>query len=444
MIPNEQITFDAIEVSQPIGKFYIGSMDFRDLLFIFNVKELKIEKRDVEVYLGVERPLSKERVKEIKQYVNTIDATFPSSIIMAVSSEDATYDSANKKMSINKRQKVAEIIDGQHRIAGLSGYNGDNFKVNVTIFIDMDLEDQAMVFSTINLEQTKVNRSIGYALYEYTKSRSPQKTCHNIAKLLNSKDGSPFKEKIKILGKATPGVVGETLNQATFVKYLLPLLSDDEIRDRDELKRGKQLKRVSSEEERKRIFINMFRGEKDAEIARVIWNYFSAVERKWPEAWKISRPGNILNRSAGFTALMHFLPILFNSIRKPMQIVTTEDFYNTFNKMKLKDEDFNPDKYVPGAKGERALFRDFCIESGLKEQESIMVVSCPVCEDDFDSFLNLARHMVQKDRLQKGYHIKYLEIITGKPFEETGWGKDKEIAKVLKVSWEKNKQWPAF
>ena len=439
MIGNEPIIFDAIEVSQPIGKFYIGCMDYRDLLFIFHVEELKIEKRDVEIYLGVERPLSKERVKEIKQYVNTIDATFPSSIIMAVSSEDATFDSVNKKMILKRKQNLAEIIDGQHRIAGLSGYAGNNFKINVTIFIDMDLEDQAMVFSTINLEQTKVNRSVGYALYEYTKSRSPQKTCHNIAKLLNSKDGSPFKDKIKILGKATPGVVGETLTQATFVKYLLPLLSDDEIRDRDDLKRGRQLKRLSSEEERKRIFINMFRDEKDAEIAKVIWNYFSAVQLKWSEAWNNPSSGNILNRSAGFTALMYFLPVVCNSINKIGQMATVEDFSYIFDKIKLKDDDFNPKKYVPGSKGERALFTDLCKESGLLVGELIMVISCPVCGDDFDSFLNLARHMVQKDRQTQGEHIQYLVMATGKPFEEIGWGKDKEIAGALKTYLEKNK-----
>ena len=91
MIDKELITFDAIEMSQPVGKFYIGCMDYRDLLYIFHVEELKIEKRDVEVYLGVERPLSGERVKEIKQYVNTIDAAFPSSVIIAVSSENAKY-----------------------------------------------------------------------------------------------------------------------------------------------------------------------------------------------------------------------------------------------------------------------------------------------------------------------------------------------------------------
>jgi DGQHR domain-containing protein len=366
MIGNEQIIFNAIEISQPIGKFYVGCMDYRDLLYIFHVDELRIEKRDVEKYLGVERPLSEERVKEIKQYVNTIDAAFPTSIIISVSSQNATYNSDTKTMYIKRKKGVAEVIDGQHRIAGLSAYRENNFQLNVTIFIDMDLEDQAMVFATINLEQTKVNRSIAYSLYEYTKSRSPQKTCHNIAKLLNSKEGSPFKDKIKILGRATPGISGETLTQATFVKLLLPLISYNPVRDKDDLKRGKKLKRALMEEEKKRIFINMFREEHDAEIARILWNYFSAVQIKWNKAWNDARAGNILNRTAGFTALMYFLPVAYGTWGEPGKIVIVEEFSSIFNRMTLKDKDFNPDKYVPGAKGERSLYLDFCKEAGLK------------------------------------------------------------------------------
>jgi DGQHR domain-containing protein len=290
---------------------------------------------------------------------------------MAVSSKDAKYDKRTKIMSIERKRGVAEIIDGQHRIAGLSAYEGNTFQLNVTIFLDMDIEDQAMVFATINLEQTKVNRSIAYALYEYTKSRSPQKTCHNIAKLLNNKKGSPFKYKIKILGRATPGVTSETLTQAAFVKLLLPLISDDPMRDKDDLKRGKKLKRTSIEEERKRIFINMFREEQDAAIARILWNYFSAVKMKWNKAWNESRAGNILNRTAGFTALMYFLPVVYRSLDKFGKIVTVEEFTPIFDRMTLKDNDFNPDIYVPGAKGERSLYRDFCKEAGLTSMQNL-------------------------------------------------------------------------
>lgn len=59
-------------------------------------------------------------------------------------------------------------------------------------------------------------------------------------------------------------------------------------------------------------------------------------------------------------------------------------------------------------------------------------VFCPVCGNSFESFLNLARHMVLKDR-PEGEHIQWLEKFLGKPFAEFGWGADKKIALSLKA-----------
>ncbi len=221
-----------------------------------------------------------------------------------------------------------------------------------------------MVFAVINLEQTKVNKSIVYSLYEYAKSRSPQKTCHNIAKLLNGKERGPFQDKIKILGSAT-GRVKESLTQATFVEGLLPLISREPMIDRDKLKRGEKLSKVTGSEERKLLFRNMFIDERDAEIAKVISNYFAAVEYKWFDAWYHSRVGNILNRTTGFGALMRFLPIAYLNSGEPGDVITADKFAVIFRKINLKNEDFNPDKYKPGATGERDLFNDFCAQTGL-------------------------------------------------------------------------------
>lgn len=69
-------------------------------------------------------------------------------------------------------------------------------------------------------------------------------------------------------------------------------------------------------------------------------------------------------------------------------------------------------------------------------------IPCPVCGEDFKSYLDLARHMVQKDRPNQGEHIECLEMITGKPFKVFGWGEDKKIAIALRTYWKKNKSWP--
>jgi DGQHR domain-containing protein len=360
------ISFPCIAVRQPIGQFYIGSMSSSDLVEISfaDVRRIETEGREVEQYLGIQRPLSSQRVLELQEYVKNLDATFPTSIILAAKSEDAQYDDETRTMKIRRDNKVAKIIDGQHRIAGLENYNNGLFQLNVTLFVDMDIEDQAMVFATINLKQTKVNKSLAYDLYEFSKARSPQKTCHNIAKLLNSRSNSPLKDKIKILGVAS-GKSEESITQATFVDKLMNSISKDPMKDRDLLKRRKPLERAVGKEEMELFLRNLFIQDRDGEIARVLWNYFEAVKRKWPDAWPNARKGNILNRTTGFSALMRFLKNAYTSFDKRDAVIPIESFGRIFTKIRLADHDFTPERYKPGSSGEALLYRDLLQQAGL-------------------------------------------------------------------------------
>lgn len=360
----KRITFRCLDVRQPIGEFYLGAMESGDLVHIAHADIRRLESRDIERYLGIQRPLNQKRVSELAQYVHNIDATFPTSVILAVKSEDAEYSLATGMMSLRRSEKVAKILDGQHRIAGLKGYRGPPFFVNVVLFVDMDIEDQAQVFATINLTQTKVGKSLAYDLFEYAKTRSPQKTAHNVARLLNSEDGSPFKGRIKILGQATPGK-DETLTQAAVVDQLLPYLSKNPMRDRDHFRRGKALDPASPEELDALIFRQMFIEERDADIALTVWNYFKAVEKRWPFAWPTKAKGNILNRTTGFIALMRFLRIAYNSAKTPGRVVPTEVFASVLKPIELRDDDLTSESYKPGTSGQSALFRDLVSQSGL-------------------------------------------------------------------------------
>lgn len=356
MSKDNPIKFRCLPIYQPIGIFYIGSMKAQDLVEISFADVRRLKARDVEEFVGIERPLVDSRVKELKQYVRTVDAAFPTSVVLHVSSEDAQYDSKTHTMKLRRAENIAKILDGQHRIAGLEDFD-ESFQVNVTIFIDMDIADQAMIFSTINLKQTKVQKSLVYDLYEYARGRSAEKTCHNIAKLLNKEEGSPFKDKIKILGRAT-GAPFETLTQSTFVEQLLPYISSNAMQDRDLLKRGKKLNREETSGTRL-IFRNMFIDKKDAEIARTIYNYFGAVAKKWPNAWWSRVRSDILSRTTGFTALMRFLGDVCQTVGIFDRTIPFSKFRDIFAPMKLKETYFTTDTYKPGGGGQTALYRDF-------------------------------------------------------------------------------------
>lgn len=368
------ITIPCIEIRQPIGTFYIGSVPANDLVEISFADRRRIfeHEREIEVVSGIQRQISPKRVAELRQYVTTADACFPTGIILAISSENVRYEADKRLMSIRRAGEVASIIDGQHRIEGLVGYSGSPFELNVTVFVDMEMEDQAIVFSTINLKQAPVANSLVYDLYEYATTRSPQKTCHNIARLLNNRQTSPFYQRIMILGTAT-GKQNETLTQAAFIDPLLKLIctnSSEAMNDRDVLKRGKKLEPVTDGmiRTRKLIFRNMFIREEDARIAKVIWNYFEAVQERWPEAWSIKKRGLILNRTTGFRALMQFLPILILSLDLIDELPGVSIFKEQLDKVDLTDDQMNTDEFKPGTSGQAKLRKQFELNTRLSDE----------------------------------------------------------------------------
>lgn len=400
------ITVKCVPVTQPIGTFYVGAMRSEDLIDIawtdvrriapkdsdlldrgedegpppiinngFGTAEemsehdegyIDIYDQDFEQFLGIQRELSKTRLKKIQQYVTNVDAAFPTAVLLAVSSRQAEYDEEESVLKIVKHSKAAKVIDGQHRIAGLREYSGDaRFDINVSIFIDMDIQDQAMVFATINLTQTKVNKSLAYDLYEFTTTRSPQKTAHDVARFLNYKMNSPLENKIKMLG--TGSASGhETLTQAAFVDRLLRYISNHPMHDRDLLRRRKRLDRGSESIKNRLIFRDLFIDQRDTQIIIILWNYFLAVQNRWPNSWKNPSRGNVLNRTTGFAALMRFLRVAYRSIGKPSHVVLATEFKPIFDSIELEDETFTPDDYLPGGSGERILYQKLIEQSELQ------------------------------------------------------------------------------
>ena len=373
-------TFAAIRIQQPIGDIYVCTMSHKIIQKIthFDVRRVLRDSRDVERYLGIQRPLKESRVTEIKKYVTYRDATFPSSIILSVDDAYAQYDEKKREIILSnmkqgdKKPSIAfsnlcRVIDGQHRIAGLEGFDKETFEVPVSLFIGSDISDQAYVFATVNLQQNKVNRSLAFDLFELAKTRSPSKTCHNIAVALDQTKGSPLYRRIKRLGVATEGreKAEETITQATFVTALLPYISADPQGDRDLLLRGKSLPPTPLSDIKKFCLRELFRTERDIEIGRIIEQYFQAVSSRWPHAWKTGGKGLILNRTNGFQALMSIFGKAYNYFEKPGALISSESYLTLFKKVNVKDDHFNVDNFKPGTSGESGLRKLFLEKMGL-------------------------------------------------------------------------------
>ncbi len=365
-----EIVLPCIRVEQPLGVFFVASIDSKILREItFSDIRKMTGPSEIDTYLGIQREVDQKRVKELYRYVNTVDACFPTSVILAVSEECAEFNEAKNTLTLKSvhaedgepiinRLAIAKVLDGQHRIEGLKGFEKGLFQINVSIFVDMDIANQAYLFSVVNLAQTKVKKSLVYDLFEYSRSRSPQKTSHNIAVALDQVASSPLHHRIKRLGSATPGRKGETLTQATFVEAVMEYISDDPVVDRDLYQRGKRPSKASPTDSRRLIFRNLFLDEEDMKIADILMAYFSAVSNRWPIAWSNPGTGYMLAKSGGFKGLMKLLRPLYLKIASVGDVPTEEEFKKLFDRASFKDEDFVITTFLPGAGGEAKVFRD--------------------------------------------------------------------------------------
>jgi DGQHR domain-containing protein len=316
-------------ISQPIGDFYLTSMPANILAHRVIINSRDTSSPDNP---NVQRSENPARIKEIAQYVNDPDATFPTAVILSVDSSRVNI-SDNKIEFIQPSDSsdhdnfaIGELLDGQHRIKGLllAGMNGQdlsNFDIPVVVMLDMDVAEKAYVFSIINSKQIQVSKSLIYDLFGLSQNRSPYLTCHKIARAMNIDTNGPFSGGLKMLGKKSAPNTDELLTQGSFVKSLLPLISSKPDRDLIAIKRQLEVPKEDS------LPFNAFwRNERDDLITTSLTNYFTAIQQVFPEQWKkeayrppkhgeAKKPTPILRRTVGYEALIKALKTIWPEIK---------------------------------------------------------------------------------------------------------------------------------
>lgn len=297
-----------MEVTQPIGTFYMGKMTARDLIEISTVNRLQEGN-------GVQRLLKNNRVKSISTFCSDPDMTFPTPIILAVDSDKMLIDKFEIPVNANvpnmmictydEKESFAEILDGQHRVSGIEMAAKQDESMNgvdlpVIVMFDLNMEQKAYVFSTINGNQESVPLSVIYELFELSKHRSPYKTCHEIARALNSNESSPFYRRLKMMEKKIYST--ESITQNAFVSNLCDcLISKDPQYDGICIKRGSSLS-----DNPDLAFRKYFIREKDTVILKILINYFCAAKSVFPGEWDDTKD-YILTKTVGFSGLMKAL-----------------------------------------------------------------------------------------------------------------------------------------
>ena len=366
-----EISFRCLKATQPIGDLYVAMVSHKDLIRItyFDVRRVLSTDRGFESYLGIQRPIEPKRLDDLEAYVNYADATFPTSIIIAIDSEYAEFDENSSKLTVRNYQigderptiairNIARVLDGQHRIEGLKNFDGQTFELSVSIFVGADIADQAQIFSIVNLEQTKVRKSLVYDLYELSKIRSPQQVGHKCAVILDGDEDSAMYQRIKRLGVATEQGRFEPITQATFVESILPYFSLRPKADRDVLLRGGKIENYENEKDRQKSVLRpIFAQGRDLDIAKVFFNYFNAIQKRWPKAWKSKTQGMMLNRTNGIRAFLRYFGIIYSDIAAPGNVPSMDKFFEKLEDVKIKQEQFSTRYFAPGTSGEAKLLR---------------------------------------------------------------------------------------
>lgn len=198
---------------------------------------------------GIKNFIRESILKE--KYGNGIAVIFPTAMLVSAQTDNDINDNQNSYRwnEIFEKDIMPEfmIVDGQHRLKGmievykdleylLPGLQTDDdryikdylerYRFNCTVMINFDMWEQAQIFADVNFTQKKVSKDLYYSIYGMNPPSEPidyKKNCiyiaHNLVKLFNTNNESPFKGCIKMLGSGK-GVISQSAMADSFIEQM--------------------------------------------------------------------------------------------------------------------------------------------------------------------------------------------------------------------------------
>lgn len=375
---DEFLKVDLVQINQKEQSFYIAKIKASDFLQVYTVRpaQYDLEKHtslansfqgDDKYYSHLihedkenikekdfQRDPNDDRINKIVKFLKEEEyAFFPNTIIAncelindwdnfdidETSSEQAFFDLIDKPKFVSFLRSESGkyflyipfvpnsvlVIDGQHRLVGLEKTNKeikDNYDLVIAFIIGFDRSIIAKQFYTINYEQKPVNKSLLYQLTgEFTREINELSFLHNVVKLLNELDNSPFQGRVKMLGSTPKSISADAKSKLSISQAFL---IDSTIRFISEKAKGSLYAP---------IFLKYFKNQEDhIHIVRTLARYFNAV-REIKSDWENPNE-SLISKGMGVAALLKTLNLLFPIIfKKEMQSnwanisnLTVEDF----------------------------------------------------------------------------------------------------------------------
>lgn len=314
-------TFPCLEVKQPIGTFYIASIKASFLKKFCFSRVASYDSGNIE---GNQRKINETRTSEIRKYLETADATLPNTIILSanyrendslVVETDERWEYKDGNLIVpDDSLKICSIIDGQHRLQGFEGLDLD-MDIPCSIFIDLPPSMQAYVFSTINFNQKKVDKSLAYQLFGYQMDEadsdlwSPDILAVKISRRFHAH--GPFKNRIRIMG-ASENKESWSISSASFIEGVLSLLTPNAKNDKYEISKKGLIGysgRKGLKPNEKYPLRKYYLSGNDKAIEIVLERYFTAVQNT---LWMNEPHTSIVFRTVGISAQFKFLKYLLD------------------------------------------------------------------------------------------------------------------------------------
>lgn len=353
----------AICVSQPLGEFFAVAIPAGKLLQVCYTDRLTA-KPDGETYRldGSQRGVTAARLRAIGRYIDTTEAAFPNSVILAANYDEddgLALDNPELKWRVDPHEDengfmdliiptdkpLAPIIDGQHRLFGFTEASKDrlNTPILCSVFLDLPRPYQAYLFATINSTQKPVDRSQTYELFGYNiedeppETWSPEKLAVFLTRKLNTDPDSPLHKRILIAAENDFAISRAQakaqqrwmVSTATVVDGIARLISSSPRKDADALRTGSDHKRTKLQRNDRKDnspLRDLYLNTRDKLLLTVVTNFFKALIHVTGHDLT---PNSYLTKTVGMQALFDTLRALAPSA------LGDEDFSQDWFKRKL-------------------------------------------------------------------------------------------------------------
>ncbi len=411
--------YKALKVSQPFGEFFTISIKAKDLLEVTFSDVLRYDEN--KNLKGSQRELDeKVRVKEISDYINSQDLAFPNSIIIAANYnekgfiEDEDEDDENKyrwsfkqidgnlyEIVIPTDQKLAPIIDGQHRLNGFRNANEERkleTDLLVSVYFDLPSPYQAYLFASINYNQKPVNKSLALEQFGYLTELTPQHTWSPellsvfLTRKLNTDRETIFFNHIivapqndEFLLEINPKNQDWLVSTSTIVDGVLKLITTNPKRDSNLLNTFDLKQRNRSLLERDRSPLRGFYlSNNDLFIYTSIINFFNVVGE---DIFQNSNKNSYIKKTIGIQALFAVLRNIL-LIRLEVDKNISKEYFRTFI-TKFKNIDFADNFFTASGIGKSRIQNIILISIEFKSIDEIKK------EEDKENYIRLLNNIIE-------------------------------------------------